>query len=219
MDVKRLSVVVPYRNREEHLQKFLPHMREYLTESRIPFHIYVVHQADQKPFNRAKLLNIGFKESDSFDYHVFHDIDMLPLDSDYGFVTEPTHLATEVEQFGWKLPYEEFFGGVCVFDRDSFVKINGFSNEYWGWGGEDDDLLKRCSIAGLNPQRKDCRYVSLIHKPSSLDNYQSNLERLREFRRNPSLARIMSDGLSNLTYVKRSETSLGDDATMLNVEI
>ena len=26
---------------------------------------------------------------------------------------------------------------------DLFKKVNGYSNEYWGWGFEDDDLLMR----------------------------------------------------------------------------
>lgn len=26
---------------------------------------------------------------------------------------------------------------------EQFRKINGFSNAFWGWGGEDDDLWNR----------------------------------------------------------------------------
>ena len=30
-----------------------------------------------------------------------------------------------------------------MFPIDAFKKINGYSNEYWGWGFEDDDVLLR----------------------------------------------------------------------------
>ena len=30
-----------------------------------------------------------------------------------------------------------------MFPIDLFKKVNGYSNEYWGWGFEDDDLLMR----------------------------------------------------------------------------
>ena len=29
------------------------------------------------------------------------------------------------------------------FQLTLFKKVNGYSNEYWGWGFEDDDLLMR----------------------------------------------------------------------------
>jgi hypothetical protein len=32
-----------------------------------------------------------------------------------------------------------------MFPIETFEKINGFSNKYWGWGYEDTDLLFRCS--------------------------------------------------------------------------
>ena len=42
-----------------------------------------------------------------------------------------------------RLPYATIFGGVGAFTRDNFEELNGFSNLFFGWGGEDDDLYKR----------------------------------------------------------------------------
>ncbi|MGH0192149.1 UNVERIFIED_CONTAM: hypothetical protein FKN15_004611 [Acipenser sinensis] len=32
---------------------------------------------------------------------------------------------------------------------EQYMKINGFPNSYWGWGGEDDDIAYRVRYAGL----------------------------------------------------------------------
>lgn len=90
--MKKLSVVVPYRDREEHLKQFVPYMEKWLKEEEIPFEIIIVNQTNGKGFNRAKLLNVGFKETEECDYHVFHDVDMLPTDSDYDYTDGPTIL-------------------------------------------------------------------------------------------------------------------------------
>jgi len=40
--------------------------------------------------------------------------------------------------------FDQYFGGVTLFPIKTFEEINGYSNNYWGWGYEDDDLLYRC---------------------------------------------------------------------------
>lgn len=209
--MKKLAIVVPFRNRDEHLSQFVPHMEKFLKDENIPFEILIIEQGDKKEFNRAKLLNIGYAEFPDFDYYAFHDVDMLPVDSDYSYVKGPTHLASRAEQFDFKLPYDGYFGGVTLFDKESFLKINGYSNEYWGWGAEDDDVLLRCSIMGIGTFRKDCKYRSLSHE-RKIDSvpYWTNVNRLRSFQSNPTPEAISRDGISTLKYKKTGETVISD---------
>ncbi len=144
----KLGVVVPYKKRESQLKIFKKEITEYLNSKKIDFELIVVEQADDKPFNRGKLLNIGFDNAKKLGcgYVVFHDIDMLPVKVDYSYSETPLHLATNFE-FNpniKRIIFDEYFGGVTLFPVEDFETINGYSNEYWGWGFEDDDLLYRC---------------------------------------------------------------------------
>ena len=136
----KLGIIVPYRNRYEHLAKFHDHLQIYLDKKGIDYTLIIVEQDNASAFNRGMLCNIGFKEAvkRKCDYVVFHDVDMLPIDVDYSYSSHPIHLATD------NLPFESYFGGMTLFPSDTFTKINGFSNKYWGWGFEDDDLRYRC---------------------------------------------------------------------------
>lgn len=136
----KLGVIVPYRNRYEHLQEFKKSIVEYLESKNMDFKIIIVEQDNAKLFNRGMLCNIGFIEAqkENCDYIVIHDIDMIPVDVDYSYSNVPVHLATD------NIPFESYFGGMTMFPTDIFEKINGFSNLYWGWGFEDDDLRYRC---------------------------------------------------------------------------
>lgn len=218
--MESLSIIVPYRLRESHLKEFIPSLELYLTKDEIPFEILIIEQSDEKQFNRAKLLNVGFAESNA-DYFAFHDVDMLPIDSDYSYPDGPTHLASQVEQFGWSLPYDGYFGGVTMFDRESFEKINGFANEYWGWGAEDDDLLYRCLVKGIEVFRKECKYRSLSHERNIESSfYGANLAKLNIFKTSPNPdILIKADGLTTLKYQKISEEKISQNTKVIKVEL
>ena len=94
---KRLSIVVPYRNRQEHLARFLPHMVAYFRHDkldyRIPVTINIIEQHGDAPFNRGKLANCGFALTrNSSDYVVVHDVDYLPMWADYSWSARPARL-------------------------------------------------------------------------------------------------------------------------------
>lgn len=137
----KLGIIVPYRNRLEHLEEFKKSITKYLNDTGYKnYVIIIVEQDNAKLFNRGMLCNIGFIEAQKqkCDYIIIHDVDMIPIVVDYSYSDTPIHLATD------NIPFESYFGGMTLFPSDLFKKINGFSNLYWGWGFEDDDLRYRC---------------------------------------------------------------------------
>lgn len=220
--MKRLCIVVPYRDREAHLKEFLPAIREKLKSQEISdYRILIVEQTFEKPFNRAKLLNVGFDYcKGEFDYFVFHDVDMLPMETaDYRYCDCPTHLAAEAEQFGYRLPYNEYFGGVTLFDRESFSKVNGYANDYWGWGAEDDDMFRRCVKMGVRMMRKACRFRSLSHDRNIVQqDYAKNVQKLQAFESSFADGKFV-EGLSTLKYTVLEEKNDSADYTHIKVSI
>ena len=168
----KLGVCVPYRNREAHLAEFVPKVGAYLDSQGIDYVIYICHQVDDKLFNRGATKNIAAKHAfeDGCDYIVFHDIDMIPEDgggADYSFPEKtPIHIATSISQMEYKLKYEEYFGGAVLFSKEQIEKTNGYSNDYWDWGMEDDDLFWRCVLEGYAND-------TYMDSPSTIQNYLS----------------------------------------------
>lgn len=146
----KLGVVVPFRNRHEHLEQFLDRVPKYLYIRGIRATFIIVEQDNASAFNRGMLCNIGFLEAkkQECNYVVFHDVDMLPVDVDYSYSEVPVHLATD------RLDFDSYFGGITMFPTGLFESVNGFSNIYWGWGFEDDDLRYRCIHNNIPFQKK-----------------------------------------------------------------
>nr|XP_054922487.1 beta-1,4-N-acetylgalactosaminyltransferase bre-4-like isoform X2 [Dermacentor andersoni] len=147
----RVAILVPYRDREEHLRVFLYNMHQMLPRQQIDYTIFVIEQAGQGKFNRAKLFNVGYLEALAlYDYQcfIFHDVDLIPEDDRnlYTCPEQPRHMSVAIDTMKYRLPYALIFGGVSALKKEHMQLVNGFSNEYWGWGGEDDDMSYRNSI-------------------------------------------------------------------------
>lgn len=53
-----------------------------------------------------------------------------------------------------------------MFKTEQFVLVNGYSNMYWGWGAEDDDMTTRILSHGLRiyrPPSNIARYKMVKH--------------------------------------------------------
>ena len=58
-----------------------------------------------------------------------------------------------------RLAYEELVGGVLNMRTEHFQRVNGYSNLYWGWGAEDDDMAYRFSILLLLGDEGRCVHL------------------------------------------------------------
>ena len=53
------------------------------------------------------------------------------------------------------------------FTKETFLELNGYSNQYWGWGGEDDDLQVRLKESGytiIRPYGETSKYKMISHE-------------------------------------------------------
>lgn len=197
----RVAIIVPYRDREQHLPVFLKNLHPFLMKQQIEYGVYIVEQAAGSQFNRASLMNVGFVEAlkqRTWDCMVFHDVDLLPMDDRnlYTCPDQPRHMSVAVDTFGFKLPYTTIFGGVSAMTVSQFRTVNGFSNSFWGWGGEDDDMSNRLKHVGFHIARYPiniARYTMLSHKKE-----KANPKRYEKL--NTGSKRFDSDGLNSLHY-------------------
>nr|XP_015832130.2 beta-1,4-galactosyltransferase 1 [Nothobranchius furzeri] len=201
---QKVAVIIPFRNRHENLTHWLYYLHPFLQRQQLDYGVYVINQDGDGTFNRAKLMNIGYAEAlkeDDYNCFLFSDVDLVPLDDRnlYRCFSNPRHLSVAVDKFDYKLPYEKIFGGVTALTKEQFLTVNGFSNTFWGWGGEDDDLYNRVMLrikAISRPYAVIGRYKMIKHE-RDLHNDQNlnNVKKLKE-----TTNTLDQDGLSSLNY-------------------
>jgi len=200
----KVAIVVPYRDRGEHLRILLAHLHPVLQRQQLDYIVIVIEQEGNDIFNKALIMNAAFIEGlklHNFHCVVFHDVDLVPEDDRnmYSCPVQPRHMAVAIDEEGYKNIYDGLVGGVLSMRREHFQQINGFSNLYWGWGAEDDDMYYRIKNNGLTVIRPPpClgRYNMIKHKKR---------EREKHIRKRVALlsggrARMKCDGLNSLKY-------------------
>ncbi|XP_018027580.1 beta-1,4-N-acetylgalactosaminyltransferase bre-4 [Hyalella azteca] len=197
----KVAIIIPYRSRAAHLAILLRHLHPFLQKQQLDYSIFVVEQAGNGKFNRAMLLNIGALESVKlypYECFIFHDIDLLPEDARnlYTCPQQPRHMSVAIDTMQYRLPYNDIFGGVSALSVEHLRKVNGFSNKFWGWGGEDDDMSNRIKFHGLYISRYPAniaRYTMLSHKKQDPNpqRYQALYSGKKRF---------SSDGLNSVKY-------------------
>ncbi|XP_076373802.1 beta-1,4-N-acetylgalactosaminyltransferase bre-4-like isoform X2 [Tachypleus tridentatus] len=199
----RVAIIIPFRDRHEHLMILLYHLHPLLQQQLINYKIYVVEQYGNGTFNKGVLMNAGVRESlkeAAYHCYVFHDVDMIPEDDRnmYSCPQFPRHLSVAVDKFNYTLPYSYLVGGVFAIKTNHFIEVNGYSNLYWGWGGEDDDIahrLKKQKLEIIRPPESVGRYTMIkhTHRPESPNVIRRALLRMAQ-------RRLTKDGLNSVKY-------------------
>jgi len=199
----KLTILIPFKNREENLKVFIPYFHNFMKNnfSDIKYEIIIIEQGNDKLFNKGILFNIGFLlTSGNTDYYALHDVDQLPISSDYSYNNEPCHLCVNAIEQGTdgvlKNPYVkekyQHKGGAITLSKELYLMANGHSNNYWGWGLIDDDFSFRLFDINHHLQRYGTRmnhgglenndkgyYITLSAKTNRFfddDNYKRNYD-------------------------------------------
>lgn len=188
----KIAIIVPYRDlhpaqkRAEHLKQFIAYMGPFMEKAisqfnnNATFHIFIVEQSPEHKFNRGALLNLGFLEASKQGYNVFifHDVDLLPGEAIASYYVKNPEIPIHIARCWDRYKGEEYLGGIISISGKNFTDLNGYPNNYWGWGGEDDELRRRVNQIKLqieNPEEEDCEITDLEGM-----NLQEKLQVLRE---------------------------------------
>jgi len=190
--------IIPYRNREQQKHFFLKYM-DYLMEDydKDSYEIIFAHQNNNLQFNRGAMKNIGFLYAkQKYDYYkdiifIFNDVDTIPYKKNLLNFNLGDNEIKHYYGFTFTL------GGIFAIKGKDFEKINGFPN-FWGWGYEDNIILKRALDKKININRSNFFQVGNHNILHLLDEFSKNISiKAQDDYQNQTVI----DGLNTLTNV------------------
>ena len=211
------QIIIPYRAqgtqlfRKEQMHQFIKHMSKYMSNIHpfIKYKLIICEQNNKYPFNRGLLLNAGFLEREKdntkyIKYYIHHNCDLFPdlnykRTLDYSFISN-----NEVRDiFG----YFEGIGAIAVFNRLTLWLINGFPNNYYGWGAEDGTLYTRCLYNNININR-EMYNIGIIEQSHQTDNLFNKINIEKHKKDNPK-----NNGLTTCKYtcIQNKNSEFGDN--------
>ena len=175
----KYSIVIPYRNREAHLELLLPRLQEVFKDKE--YEIIVSEQNDNNNFSLSNTQNVGAQHATG-NIIILHQVDYYPTDDvSYDINDQPVLPARKglfVNNDLTKRDYSdipsgyrkwedeidsEFYGGVVILRKEHWDEIKGLNPLYKGWGNEDEDLRERLRLYGYIPYRNEVGTFLCLH--------------------------------------------------------
>jgi hypothetical protein len=221
-------IIIPYRNREKHLEYFLKNSYPKLNSKIEDLEILIVEQCEGKKFNRGLIINIGYHYYSNHDnYYITQDVDVNPI------------LDETIDMYNHKLKDNEIYaiysdertlGGIVKIKGSDFNKINGFPNDFWGWGCEDKELLNRSEFNNINIKRTIVfldmkfreKYFIIFqdnHKRESNDKYGQSYILWNRLNNEQKHLVINSNGISTLNYTIINEEYIFENIRKITVNV
>lgn len=196
----KIAVIIPYRDRQSHLTRLIDFLIPILQRQRLDFRFVVTEQYGNDLFNKGRIMNAAFQFANKLgvDCVIFHDVDMFPQDdrNPYSCPPTPRHLGAYVNTLGYQLWYKEIVGGVLAIRMQDYFTINGYSNMFWAWGGEDDDMGERIMSKNMT-----------IERPNPETGKYSMLKHVKRKRTAPKLIyKLLDDSANRIPYDGVNET-------------
>ena len=167
--------------------------------------------SDMAKFNLGLLKNIGFelassKKSKKQSYYILTDVDLLPsmnLIKEYlKYPKNPIHLANKGTRYNMDGKDASFLGGVISVSDTDFRKANGYPNNFWGWGGEDNALNRRFRDNSLRVEKPNEHVIDLEKLDLKEKLTKLKVDQTKELRKREKLDEDRSNwsqnGLSNI---------------------
>lgn len=231
----RYVIALPYRRRSNSLRIVRERLPAFLRNQSCiaDFLLLLIEQEDGKPFNFAKLGNVGYTIGKSHfgstiaDRFINHPVDGIPLSGDYTIPDDSSVMMCEAGDPS-KLGYHNsYYAKAHAFHAAVFEKINGYSNEYWGWGYDDDDLFARLRSQQVLIWGTYIEYeFFMAHhlKPSAknldiqdgVSRYDENYQIFSQTQQNPD---IWKSGLSNLSYKILEQENLSPEDNFFRFKV
>lgn len=220
-------ILIPYRNREEHLKYFLENTAPKLKEKIENLEILIIEQSeDGKRFNRGKILNVGFDYyNDDEYYYVTQDVDTNPSVSTmnyYKSIVPNNKILSIFSRHNFSL------GGIIKMNGETFKKSNGFRNDIWGWGLEDRDFCYRTrnrNIKTIRINKKKVKFELLPHFKFTLKSkintgLRKKVNKIFNSKNTENIQNFINDsGLNNLDYEILEECIINDYIKKIKVNI
>lgn len=196
------------------MAKLFPRLEKHKDVPNLKFTI-VEQSQDGKRFNLGKLINVGFdyylKNNDEDEWtFMFHPIDIFPINGVAPYFEGEHMLKNDVCDFlGYHFRIDQGYYKAFACLKNKFLKLNGFTNNFWGWGAEDDEMHVRLAIKNMKRDYIKVEFDSWGEiGEDNLGSYQSpdGMLGIQHHTDNLNVARSLNeekmqkDGLSSLTY-------------------